>query len=150
MLEHIIVSNLMKHFEQHNILTDCQHRFRSKRSCETQLLSLIQELHEQIEMKTLIDMIILDFSKAFDKVAHCRLPAKLDNFGIRGNLHQWITSFLLDRKQHVVVDGEASEWVKMESGIIQAQYLVKSSFLPSLMICSRLSTQVSASLQMSA
>ena len=129
MLEHIVVSNLMKHFDQHNILTDCQHGFRSKRSCETQLLSLTQELHEQLENKKQIDMIVLDFSKAFDKVAHHRLLAKLDNFGVRGSLHQWIASFLLDRKQRVVVDGEASGWVKMESGVPQGTVLGPILFL---------------------
>ena len=114
MPEHIAVSNLMKHFHEHKILTDCQHGLRSKLSCETQLLSLAQELHEQLENKTQIDMSVLDFSKSSHKVAKHRLFVKLDNYGVGGSLHQWIASILLDRKQCVVVHGEASEWVKME------------------------------------
>ena len=57
----------MGHFDQHNILVDCQHGFRKRRSCETQLIGLTQELHEHLEEKGQVDMVILDFSKAFDK-----------------------------------------------------------------------------------
>ena len=132
LLEHIIVSNLMKHFSTHNILTDCQHGFHPNHSCETQLLSLTQELHENLENKEQVDMIVLDFSKAFDKVAHHRLLAKLHNFGVRGSLHQWISSFLLSRKQRVIVDGEASNWVRMESGIPQGTVLIRMPCAPKL------------------
>ena len=61
LLEHIIVSNLMKRFDNFNILSDCQHGFRSKRSCETQLLSLTQELHSELENKEQVDLVVLDF-----------------------------------------------------------------------------------------
>ena len=68
LMEHIIVSNVMNHFTNHNVLSDRQHGFRARRSCESQLLSLTHELHEHLEKKSQIDLIVLDFSKAFDKV----------------------------------------------------------------------------------
>ena len=129
LMEHIIISNMMKHFNRYNILKDCQHGFRANRSCESQLISLTQELHSHLNNSEQIDMIVLDFSKAFDKVAHHRLLAKLQNYGIRGNLLRWISSFLLDRKQRVVVDGEHSDWVKMESGVPQGTVLGPIMFL---------------------
>ena len=73
LMEHVVVSRLMKHFDEHKILVDCQHGFRKMRSCETQLLGLTQELHEHLEEEKQFDMIVLDFSKAFDKVLHHRL-----------------------------------------------------------------------------
>ena len=56
-------------------------------------------------------MIIMDFEKAFDKVPHRRLLAKLHNYGIRGKLHNWVTSFLTKRQQRVMVNGEVSDFV---------------------------------------
>ena len=56
-----------------------------------------------------MDLVILDFAKAFDRVPHRRLLGKLDHYGIRGSTHKWITSFLRQRTQQVIVDGATSE-----------------------------------------
>ena len=61
----------------------------------------------------------MDFSKAFDKVPHQRLLLKLWGYGIRGKTLKWITSFLTQRKQRVVLDGETSEWVYVQSSVPQ-------------------------------
>ena len=106
--EHIVVYNVLKHLERHNILTDCQHGFRAKRSCETQLLTLVHELANSLDKKQQVDMAILDFSKAFDRVPHQRLLRKIDHYGVRGQTFAWIKDFLADRKQQVVVDGAIS------------------------------------------
>jgi hypothetical protein len=66
----------MKFFESHNILSDKQHGFRKKRSCESQLILTIQDLAAGLNSKSQIDAILLDFSKAFDKVPH-ELPVAL-------------------------------------------------------------------------
>ena len=85
--EHIITSNILRHLEEHSILTDCQHGFRARRSCETQLVTLVHELAEAIDRGRQTDMIILDFSKAFDRVPHLRLLAKIHHYGIRGSTY---------------------------------------------------------------
>ena len=69
-LEHIVASNISKHFANSNILYDLQHGFREKRSCETQLIMLIDELSKNMQSRKQSDLILLDFSKAFKKVAH--------------------------------------------------------------------------------
>ncbi|KAK7485512.1 hypothetical protein BaRGS_00023200, partial [Batillaria attramentaria] len=66
-LEHIIVSALMKHLEECNLLCPGQHGFRNKRSCETQLLEFAEEVTESVEHGMQTDVIVLDFVKAFDK-----------------------------------------------------------------------------------
>jgi len=66
MLEHIVVSNIMQHLDIYDILTDCQHGFRQRRSCETQLLTLVDELASSLDKRKQHDMAVLDFSKAFD------------------------------------------------------------------------------------
>ena len=57
-----------------------------------------------------VHMAILDFPKAFDMVPHKRLMHKLQHYGISGNTHSWITSFLTNRNQQVVIDGDASKF----------------------------------------
>jgi hypothetical protein len=98
-LEHIVNSSIMKHLDIHKILSDSQHGLRARRSCETQLLETLDAITKRAANNKQIDIILLDFSKAFDKVPHKKLLNKLDYYGIRSNTLQWIYSFLHDRKQ---------------------------------------------------
>ena len=66
-LEHVVHSSVMRHFDKNQILTDKQHGFRARRSCETLLISTIQEIARNMTQKGQVDVILLDFAKAFDK-----------------------------------------------------------------------------------
>ena len=88
LMEHIMQSNIMRHLDSHSILNDAQHGFRKKRSCETQLLTA--DIHKALDNNLQMDGILLDFSKAFDKVPHTRLALKLEHYGVRGNNLKWI------------------------------------------------------------
>ena len=70
LMEHIITSAIMKHGKRHNILYDLQHGFRDKRSCESQLIGFIDDVVNAIHGGNQTDVIVMDFSKAFDKVSH--------------------------------------------------------------------------------
>ena len=90
---------VLKHLEMYGILIDAQHGFRKFRSCESQLIMTVQDLADSLNKNEQIDGLLLDFSKAFDKVPHQRLLEKLSYYGVRGNLHSWIKDFLTNRKQ---------------------------------------------------
>ena len=89
-MEHIIHSHLMKYLDSHHILSDQQQGFSKRRSCESQLITTVHELASGLDKRQKIDAILLDFSKAFDKVAHQRLATKLHHYGIRNKTLAWI------------------------------------------------------------
>jgi len=115
-MEHILVSHISKHLDRHGILNDSQHGFRQARSCETQLIAFIDDLAKEMQGGGQTDVIVMDFSKAFDKVPHDGLLCKLLKCGIDDITLQWLKSFLEKRRQSVVLEGEHSHSVPVTSG----------------------------------
>ena len=129
LFERVLRIKLVHYIEENRILTDQQHGFREHRSCLTQLLGHIDNILKISESDDNADVIYLDFAKAFDKVDHKILLQKIHNMGIQGKIYQWIESFLNNRQQHVIVDGEISETAKVKSGVPQGTVLGPILFL---------------------
>ena len=79
----------MKHLESNKILTKLNHGFRSGYSCETQLITTLNDFLLEHDKGNQVDVAILDFSNAFDTVPHDKLLQKLHQYGIKGTLHSW-------------------------------------------------------------
>ena len=123
LLEHIVHSSIMGHLDRFICLTESQHGFRKKRSCETQLISTLDDFSKCLNNQGQTDAILLDFSKAFDKVDHEGLLLKLSHYGIQQSTLAWIRSFLLGRRQHVLVEGATSAPRPVASGVPQGTVL---------------------------
>ena len=98
------------------------------RSCSTNLLAVLEAWTETIEEGKSINTMYLDFAKAFDTVPNECLLGKLDGLGVQEKILGWIRSFLSDRTQKVIVDGEESEWRDVISGIPQGSALNPMQF----------------------
>ena len=129
LFEHIVCRHILDHVGDHKILTNLQHGFRSGRSCDTQLITTTHDLLSSFNSKSQIDVAILDFSKAFDTVPYAGLLGKLEHYGIDSKILLWITNFLNNRKQRVVVDGNFSNYADVESSVPQGTVLGPLLFL---------------------
>ena len=114
----------MAHADKHRILHPLQHGFRKCLSCDIQLVEFVDDIARNIDRGKQTDCLIMDFSKAFDKVCLSLLVHKLHHYGIRDKTNRWIQSFLRDRNQSVVVEGETSNSIPVESGISVRPQLV--------------------------
>ena len=86
-----------------------QSGFRPGDSTVNQLVYLVHKIYDAFERGKEVRMVLLDISKAFDKVWHKGLLCKLESLGVRGSLLKWFESYLSNRKQRVV-DGQTSSW----------------------------------------
>ena len=104
-------------------LYDIQHGFRCNRSCVTQLLNVFHDLGRAFDSGNEIDLLYLDFAKAFDSVSHSKLLFKLKSFGISGQLLNWFADYLHNRKQRVVIEGVSSSFLNVKSGVPQGSVI---------------------------
>lgn len=127
MLEHILLHYLNIYLE--DILCTNQHGFRRGMSCNTQLITTMQQILEMVDGGQPVQIATFDFAKAFDKVSHSLLIDKLHRFNIPVQIINWIEHFLSNRKQQVIINNTVSKTQLVKSGVPQGSVLGPSLFL---------------------
>lgn len=125
-----IVFNKITHFLcQFNILNNFQHGFRKGRNTCSAILNFINRLYDNLDVNNKCIGLFMDLSKAFDLVNHKLLLEKLNNYGIRGKVSDWISSYLSDRKQVVDINNTKSSEMNINIGVPQGSILGPLLFL---------------------
>ena len=110
-------------------LTNWQHGFLPGKSTVSKISQVVHQFANPLERRQQVDVIYLDFSKAFDRVSHEKLLPKLECLGIGGSLLAWFRSYLSGRTHRVVIDNESSDFLHVTSGVPQGSTLGPLLFL---------------------
>ena len=129
--EKIIFNSLFKYLENNNLLNPHHSGFRPGDSFVHQLLSITYDIYKSFDANPSLEVrgIFLDTSKAFDRVWHEGLLFKLKRVGLSGKYYGLIKSFLRNRHQRVVLNGQSSKWSSIKAGVPQGSVLDPLFFL---------------------
>ncbi len=128
-MERIVYNALYSFLKKFGLLTERNSGFKERDSTVNQLIHLCNRIYKGLDDSKDICLVFLDVSKAFDKVYHPALLQKLKTMGVSGNLLTWISSYLSDRKQKVVINGVKSDPKSINASVPQGSILGPLLFL---------------------
>lgn len=133
-LEKLYVSRLDNFIEKHELLVDSQYGFRSNRSTSMALMELIEDITSSIDNKKYAVGVFIDLKKAFDTIDHHLLIKKLEKYGIRGVVLEWMRSYISKIHQFVQIGDCKSTCLEITCGVPQGLVLGPNYLFCILMI----------------
>ena len=127
--EKVVRNHIATFMEENSLFNPNQHGFRKGHSCLSELLDHYDNILDLLNENNHIDVIYLDFAKAFDKVDFGVVLRKIKKLGIDDQTFNWISSFLINRTQRVLVNGKSSDTKPVISEVPQGSVLGPLIFL---------------------
>ena len=124
----LVNRQICEYLQKYSLFDPNQSAYKSHHGCNTALIKITDDILDSIDDSEVAILTLLDFSKAFDTVNHRLLIEKLKILGFSQTARNWVSSYLTDRFQKVIINNDESSWVKIKNGVPQGSILGPTLF----------------------